>query len=199
VRASPIRAARRAPSLTTSLTVYFRQAEAPNEILDGLHPDTTSLETVLERLYAHFVATNQGIGAWVLVVVDYHQQYRDDAENAEKLAAVYALWHGRIARFLTALQHRGSIVPTKTPSSSPATPSPTQKGSPSTHASTPATAPASTTASPASFADSSLSVRSALSSQRSRREALRRQRPSVRSQSVWLSRPSDLPPPPSAG
>jgi AcrR family transcriptional regulator len=87
----------------------------PGDVLDGLDPQTTSLEAVLERLFAHFAATEQGLSAWVLVMVDYHQQHRGDPDAQALLAEIYGIWHDQIARFVAALQQHGWLDPGRDP------------------------------------------------------------------------------------
>jgi AcrR family transcriptional regulator len=87
----------------------------PVDLLDGLDPATTSLEQVLEKVFARFAAADQGLGAWVLVMVDFHQQHRDDPDTQAKLAEVYAGWQGRIGHFVTVLQQRGWIAADRDP------------------------------------------------------------------------------------
>jgi hypothetical protein len=46
-----------------------------------------------------FADVEQTVSARVLVMVDFFQQHRNDADVAERLAEVYARWHGNVARF----------------------------------------------------------------------------------------------------
>lgn len=87
----------------------------PIEILDGLDAQTTSLEGVLERLFAHFAATREGVGEWVLVMVDYFQQHREDPDLEAALVDIYEQWHAGIARFVAALQDRGWVAADRDP------------------------------------------------------------------------------------
>ncbi|HEX5450680.1 MAG TPA: TetR/AcrR family transcriptional regulator [Gaiellaceae bacterium] len=87
----------------------------PASILDGLDPQTTSLEDVLEKMFAHFAATDHGSSAWVLVMVDHFQQHRDDPEAAQLFAEVYRHWHAQIARFVRGLQEQGWLDPDRDP------------------------------------------------------------------------------------
>ncbi|MBB4664967.1 TetR/AcrR family transcriptional regulator [Conexibacter arvalis] len=70
---------------------------------EALEPETT-LEEALTRVFAGFEESNGGVASWVLVMIDFLQQHRDDAEVRARLGAVYANWHGQIARGVAALQ-----------------------------------------------------------------------------------------------
>jgi AcrR family transcriptional regulator len=80
-----------------------------DEVLEGLGPRTSSLETVLERAFAHFAASLEGVGGWVLVMVEFHQQHRGDAEVEARFAAIYERWRAELGRFVAALAERGWI------------------------------------------------------------------------------------------
>jgi len=79
------------------------------EALEGLDPESASLEAVLGRAFAHFEASLEGVGGWVLVMVDFHQQHRGDGEVADRMAAVYRRWHAELAQFVAALAAGGWI------------------------------------------------------------------------------------------
>jgi AcrR family transcriptional regulator len=87
----------------------------PTELIDGLDPATTSLEQVLDHVFAHFAAVEDGASGWVLVMVDFHQQHRHDPDAQTRLADTYKRWHQGIARFITALQHGGWVDPDRNP------------------------------------------------------------------------------------
>lgn len=99
-------------------TIAYRdrlRGDWPTDFLDDLDPARTSLEQVLTLLFAHFARTESDLTAWVLVMVDYHQQHRHDPDARALLADTYARWHAQIARFLTELQRRGWIAPDRDP------------------------------------------------------------------------------------
>jgi len=79
------------------------------EALEGLDPQSASLEEVLARAFAHFEASLEGVSGWVLVMVDFHQQHRGDGEVGDRLAAVYRRWHAELAQFVSALAAEGWI------------------------------------------------------------------------------------------
>jgi len=79
------------------------------QALEGLDPESTSLEQVLGRALAHFEASLEGVSGWVLVMVDFHQQHRDDAEVGDRMAAVYRRWHAELSQFVSALAAGGWI------------------------------------------------------------------------------------------
>jgi AcrR family transcriptional regulator len=75
---------------------------------DGLDP-ATPLQDVLARVFARFAEAEQGLSAWVLVMVEFHQQHRGDADAAARLRGTYVAWHANVARFVTALQEGGWV------------------------------------------------------------------------------------------
>lgn len=75
----------------------------------NLDPTTTSLEEVLGRVFTHFEASLEGVTAWVLVMVDFHQQHRSDEEARAKLAESYRRWRNELATFISVLQAGGWI------------------------------------------------------------------------------------------
>ena len=86
-----------------------RRGDWWDEVLDGLDPGTSGLEAVLERAFAHFAASLDEVGGWVLVMVDFHQQHRGDAAVEARLAVIYERWHNELCRFVAALAERGWI------------------------------------------------------------------------------------------
>jgi AcrR family transcriptional regulator len=98
-------------------TVAHREAlrgDWVSDLVGQLSPDET-LEQALARMFDHFAASEQGVGAWILVMVDFHQQHKDDPEVAARLAEVYETWHGNLGRFAVALQERRLVPPEKDP------------------------------------------------------------------------------------
>jgi AcrR family transcriptional regulator len=85
------------------------------EATAGLDDASTSLEAALVRLFALFARTDQGVDAWVLVMVDFFQQHRHDESVRAKLAPVYAGWHANVARYVRALQAAGLADRVKDP------------------------------------------------------------------------------------
>jgi TetR/AcrR family transcriptional repressor of nem operon len=81
-----------------------RRGDWASTVTRGLDPATTSLEEVLARVFARFAEAEQGISVWVLVMVDFFQQHRDDPEAHARLTAVYERWHAEIEQFVVALQ-----------------------------------------------------------------------------------------------
>lgn len=81
----------------------------PVHVLDGLDPATASLEEVLHRVFAHFAATDDSVSSWVLVMVDFFQQHRDDPDAQARLVDTYRGWHEGLVRFVTALQRGGWV------------------------------------------------------------------------------------------
>ena len=69
----------------------------------------TSLRSVLEVTFAHFAAVEAGVGAWVLVMVEFSQQNRHDPAIRACLGEVYAGWHANLVRFVSALQRAGLV------------------------------------------------------------------------------------------
>jgi AcrR family transcriptional regulator len=98
-------------------TVAHREAlrgDWVSDLVGQLSPDET-LEQALARMFDHFAASEQGVGAWILVMVDFHQQHKDDPEVAVRLAEIYETWHGNLRRFAVALQERRLVPPEKEP------------------------------------------------------------------------------------
>ena len=89
-----------------------RQASRRGAELD---PKATGLEGLLERVFAHFAVSLEGLTEWVLVMVDFHQQHRDDPEALTKLARVYSRWRDEVTRFIDVLQANGWIAPPNDP------------------------------------------------------------------------------------
>jgi len=81
------------------------------EVLEGLDPQSASLEQVLARAFAHFDASHEGdgLGGWALVMAEFQKQHRGDAETEARLAAAYERWHAELAQFLAALAAGGWI------------------------------------------------------------------------------------------
>jgi AcrR family transcriptional regulator len=79
------------------------------EVVSGLEPGAT-LEDVLERTFAGFAESEGGVGAWVLVMVEFRQQHRHEADVRARLGRVYARWQANIARFLAALRDVGLVA-----------------------------------------------------------------------------------------
>jgi AcrR family transcriptional regulator len=86
-----------------------RRGDWASAVTRGLDPATTSLEQVLARVFARFAEAEQGVSAWVLVMVDFFQQHREDAEVHDRITEIYAGWHANIARFVSALQQGGWV------------------------------------------------------------------------------------------
>lgn len=84
-------------------------------VLDGLDPASTPLEEVLARAFAHFSAAEDGRNDWVLAMVDFHQQHRDESEVRARLAEVYERWQGELREFVAALAERGWIAADRRP------------------------------------------------------------------------------------
>lgn len=78
-------------------------------VLEGLDPAAAGLEDVLGRVFAHFAESLDGLNEWVLVMVDFHQQHRDDPDARERLGAVYRRWQSEMERFVGILVERGWI------------------------------------------------------------------------------------------
>lgn len=73
-----------------------------------LDPKTTDLETVVRQGLAALAASERTPG-WALVMVDFFQQHRGDAEVAERLEKVYGRWHEEVLRFVVRLREGGWI------------------------------------------------------------------------------------------
>ncbi len=94
--------------------VAYRQAQRGrwwDAVLDQRDAETSSLEDVLGAAFAHFAEVEEGAGDWVLVMVDFHAQHRDDPDTQARLTEVYARWHDELVQFVAALDQRGWIPP----------------------------------------------------------------------------------------
>jgi AcrR family transcriptional regulator len=85
------------------------RGEWVTQVTEDVDRSTHSLEQVLARTFAHFAEVEQGVSDWVLVMVDFFQQHRHDAEVHDRIAALYADWHANISRFVRALQQGGWV------------------------------------------------------------------------------------------
>ena len=79
-----------------------------SSFVTDLDPKTTGLDAVVRRGVA-ILAESEDAPNWPLVMVDFFQQHRDDAEVAERLEAVYARWHEELERFIRRLQAGGWV------------------------------------------------------------------------------------------
>ena len=68
-----------------------------------------SLEDLVTRVFAHFAATLDGLNAWVLVMVDFAQQHRNDPVVRKRLADLYLRWREELEQFVVALQAHGWV------------------------------------------------------------------------------------------
>jgi TetR/AcrR family transcriptional repressor of nem operon len=80
-------------------------------IVDAHDPATTSLDELLATVFGHFEASNDGMNRWILVMVDFHQQHRQDPEVQARVAEIYDGWVGDVESFVRALQAGGWIDP----------------------------------------------------------------------------------------
>jgi AcrR family transcriptional regulator len=80
-----------------------------SRLTDSLDPKTP-LREILSRVFAHFEHTNERLDNWLLVMVDFRHQHKDDPNVQERLNAVYHGWHSEIARFVVALQQGGWVA-----------------------------------------------------------------------------------------
>jgi hypothetical protein len=70
---------------------------------------------MIDRALGDLAADMHGSTAWVLVMVDFFQQHRDDPETRPRFAAIYERWLGELARFVIALQAGGWVDPERDP------------------------------------------------------------------------------------
>jgi AcrR family transcriptional regulator len=78
-------------------------------VADDLDPSTASLEDVLARTFAGFEQALGGVRDWVMVMVDFHGQHRDDDDVRRRLGGVYERWHVELVEFVRELQARGWV------------------------------------------------------------------------------------------
>lgn len=72
-------------------------------------PSSATLAEMIDRALGGLAQDMRGRTAWVLVMVDFFQQHRDDPEIGPRLAAVHQRWLDELARFVTALQDGGWV------------------------------------------------------------------------------------------
>lgn len=85
------------------------------KLLDGLEPETTPIREILTRVFARFDETQGGMHDWLLVMVDFRYQHRDDPDARERFKTVYEQWRSEIARFVAALQQGGWVAGDRDP------------------------------------------------------------------------------------
>jgi AcrR family transcriptional regulator len=83
--------------------------------LDGVDPNSASLEQVLARAFAHFAEALDGLTEGVLVMAGFHAQHRAEPEAMARLAEVYGRWRLQLERFVAALAEGGWIDPGRDP------------------------------------------------------------------------------------
>lgn len=86
-----------------------------SQIAAGLDPAVTPLETVLERLLAHFAESLDGLNDWFLVMVDFSRQRKTEAGTAAHFREFYAGWHAELERFVRSLQEGGWVAANRDP------------------------------------------------------------------------------------
>jgi AcrR family transcriptional regulator len=72
-------------------------------------PGDTELLAVLTEVFAHFDDVLEHTPAWTLVVVDFFQQHRADADAIARLHASYGRWQAEAAKLIRVLQAGGWI------------------------------------------------------------------------------------------
>lgn len=78
-------------------------------VADDLDPSTTSVEEVVRLAFASFEQTLGGLRDWVMVMVDFYGQHRDDDDVRQRLDGVYDRWHAELTGFVRELQARGWV------------------------------------------------------------------------------------------
>lgn len=78
-------------------------------VADDLDPSTTSIEEVLRLTFAGFEQALGGVRDWVMVMVDFYGQHRDDDDVRRRLDGVYDGWHSELTSFVRELQTRGWV------------------------------------------------------------------------------------------
>lgn len=78
-------------------------------VADSLDPSTTSVEEVVRLAFASFEQTLGGLHDWVMVMVDFYGQHRDDDDVRQRLDGVYDRWHAELTGFVRELQARGWV------------------------------------------------------------------------------------------
>ena len=76
---------------------------------------STSLEELLNQVFAGFSETLERRNLWVLTMVDFFAQHRDDPEARRRLAEIYNGWRREIRQFVSNLQTGGWIATDQDP------------------------------------------------------------------------------------
>lgn len=71
------------------------------------NPELDSIEQMLTVIFGHFGDVEEAAGEWLLVVVEFWQQARQDPALVERLRVLYDGWIGELKNFLAILQERG--------------------------------------------------------------------------------------------
>jgi AcrR family transcriptional regulator len=82
---------------------------------EAMDPAEDSLEELLEAVLSYFSEGTSGIGDWVLAMVGFYNQHRDDPDTAQRLAEVYGRWHTELAQFVARLAADGWIAGDRDP------------------------------------------------------------------------------------
>jgi AcrR family transcriptional regulator len=78
-------------------------------------PANATLAEMIDRALGDLAADMRGRTAWVLVMVDFFQQHRNDPEMRPRFAAIYERWIAELARFVVILQAGGWVDPDRDP------------------------------------------------------------------------------------
>jgi AcrR family transcriptional regulator len=73
-------------------------------IPDGMDPANTTLTEVTADALGRLAKSLHGHTAWTLVMVDFFQQHRDEADTRARLAELHEGWRDQVSRFMRNLQ-----------------------------------------------------------------------------------------------
>lgn len=70
-------------------------------------PEFTSIDQMLAAIFGHFSDVEDAAGEWLLLVVEFWQQARQDPALVTRLRELYENWIVELEQFLAILQERG--------------------------------------------------------------------------------------------
>lgn len=91
-----------------------RRRRGWNAFWEGLDSSQMSLEDIVRYAQAG-LTPDEGLSGWTLVMSEHFQQHRDDPGVAERFARLCEGWIRAQTAFVSELQHRGWVNPSRDP------------------------------------------------------------------------------------
>ena len=73
------------------------------------HEDDRTLDELIRQVLSQLASTVEGANAWVLVMVEFARQHRDDPDVRARLRDVYLGWVDELAVFVELLRRHGRV------------------------------------------------------------------------------------------